>query len=52
MGKQSLDMSKIFETNLSTPQMVVVFLVALYVFGGFYFVLSTKNAKKKEQKDK
>lgn len=40
-------MSKIFETSLNTPQTIVVCLVMLYVFGGFYFVLSTKWAKKK-----
>ena len=48
---KGLELSKIFDTSLNTPQTIVVCLVMLYVFGGLYFVLSTKAAQKKAKKD-
>lgn len=41
-----LEFGKIFDTNLNTPQMVVIMLVGLYVFGGMYFVIYTKAKAK------
>eukprot|EP01043_Picozoa_sp_COSAG02_P021422 COSAG02_NODE_1088_length_14670_cov_237.088326_8_plen_169_part_00 len=52
MAAKGLDMSKIFDTTLNTPQTIVCFLVMLYVFGGMYFVLSTNAAKAAEKKEK
>jgi hypothetical protein len=51
MAAGGLDLAKIFNTTLSTPQVIVVFLVLMYVVGGVYLVMSTKSAKAKEKKD-
>jgi hypothetical protein len=50
MGK-GLDMSKVFDTKLNIPQTIVICLVMLYVFGGIYFVVTTKAAKAAKAKE-
>ena len=45
-----LDFSKLLDTNLNTPQIIVASLVFLYVVGGFCFVLNAKQNKNKKAK--
>ena len=45
-----LDFSKLLDTNLNTPQIIVASLVFVYVVGGFCFVLNAKQNKNKKAK--
>jgi hypothetical protein len=61
MGKEELGMSvftkafdknKIFNSIMTTPQMIVVGLLMLYMFGGVYIVWTSKAAKAKAKAKK
>ena len=46
----AFDLTKVFNTSMTTPQLIVIGLVMLYVLGGGYIVLTTKAAKEKAKK--
>ena len=49
---KAFDKNKIFNTIMTTPQMIVVGLLMLYMFGGMYIVLTSKAAKAKAEAKK
>ena len=49
---KAFDKNKIFNSIMTTPQMIVVGLLMLYMFGGVYIVWTSKAAKAKAKAKK